>query len=124
MADVKAGFRTRPCFLLRRGDVSCIIVHMLLFKWMLNYKRGFEDGEGGFHSGTSEWLRLAGCRAEVEGQRAMRPRLPKEMRAEPELRRCCHQNRDVTWSSGSGPEWPLPHCLREERVSRKESPLF
>lgn len=84
---------------------------------MLNDKRGFEDGEGGSHWGTSEWLRLAGCRAEVEGQRAVRPHLPESMRAEPALRRCCHQNRDVTWRGGSGPE-------REERVSRKESPLF
>lgn len=69
MAAVKAGSRTRQCFLLRRWDVGCITVHVLLFKWMLNDKRGFEDGEGGFPWGTSEWLRLAGCRAEVEGQR-------------------------------------------------------
>lgn len=117
VADVKAGSRTHQGFLLRRWDVGCIIVHTLLFKWMLNDKRGFEDGEGGSHWGTSEWLRLAGCRAEVEGQRAVRPHLPELMRAEPALRRCCHQNRDVTWRGGSGPE-------REERVSRKESPLF
>lgn len=47
------------------------------FKWMLNYTRGFEDGEDRFYWGTSECLRLAECRAEAEGQRAMRSRLLK-----------------------------------------------
>lgn len=45
------------------------------FKEMLNYNSGFEDGEDRFYWGTSKRLRLAGCRAEVAGQSAMRPRL-------------------------------------------------